>query len=427
MDELVTILQGLFLIPVITGSVYALLTAVSTLIFCARRPRGVLSRPRWPAASILKPVFGLEKNLAENLRSACMQEYPDYQVVLSLQRLDDPALPVVREVEREFGPERVTVVVADSEPVVNGKIQNLILGLGAARHDILVISDSDIALRPDYLKTMVAPLDDPSVGCVCTPYRAVRGDRWFERLELLTLNAEFVVNVMFACVTGASGFCLGASTALRRSTLEQIGGLEALADYLVEDFEMGRRIRARGLELVLQPYFVDSVIGLGGPGDWWRHHVYWDQNTRAARPGGFFFTVLTRAVPFALLFAAARLFDSVGLAVLAATLLVRFATTAVSLGPWGMNDREGLRGMWLLPLRDVAGLVAWALALTKTRFEWRGLEFGLTRGGRIVPREASVRREDAFPGFVSGRRASVRRAGHQEARSADQRHESLLG
>jgi ceramide glucosyltransferase len=337
--------------------------------------------------TILKPIYGIEKNLEANLRSACTQDYPDYQVVLSAQRLDEPALPLMRRIAREFGPERVSVAVEQSEPVVNGRVQNLRIGLAAARHEILVTSDSDMLLRPDYLKAIVAPLLDPKTGSVCTLYRAVGGSTWYEKLELLSLNADFVVNLVFAHMTGASMFCLGSSTAVRRSTLDAIGGLASLEDYLVEDFELGRRIRSRGLRLALAPYLVDTVVSLDGPREWWGHQVYWDQNTRSARPKGFFATILLKAVPFSILFAAARGFDLAGASVVVAALAVRLATTAWNLAMIG--DREGLRCLALLPVRDLAGLATWVLALTRRRFVWRGVELGLTRDGRIVPRETA--------------------------------------
>jgi ceramide glucosyltransferase len=234
---------------------------------------------------------------------------------------------------------------------------------------------------------IVAPLRDPKVGSVCTLYRAVGGGTWYEKLELLSLNADFVVNLVFAHMTGASMFCLGASTALRRATLEAIGGLESLESYLVEDFELGRRIRSRGLRLVLAPYLADTVVSLDSPREWWGHQVYWDQNTRSARPKGFIATILLKAVPFSVLFAAARGFEPASAAVVIAALAVRLATTAWNLAMIG--DREGLRSLALLPVRDLAGLATWVLALTRRRFVWRGVELGLTRDGRIVPRETA--------------------------------------
>jgi len=335
---------------------------------------------------MLKPVHGLEKNQRENLRSACLQDYPLFQVVFSVQTPDDPAVSLLREIQREFGPEKVTVAIENRHVGSNGKINNMVGGLPYARHEILVISDSDVRLRPDYLKTIIAPLADPEVGCVCTLYKASCAETWFEKMELLTLNADFMASVIFAHVTGASKFCLGASVALRRSTLEEIGGLEALADYLVEDYEMGRRIWCSGKKISIVPYFIDTMVDLKSPSQWWNHQVYWDQNTRAARPVAFLATAIIRSTPFALLFASMRRLDGVGLTVLGAAMLVRMATAAMTLG-WGFRDREGLKSLALLPFRDLAGLVSWFLALTRKTTIWRGSKFILTRDGRLVSRE----------------------------------------
>jgi ceramide glucosyltransferase len=378
-------LQLLLLIPVLGGSVYALLCAIVVGLFFRR----TVSNPSdpiqsWPKVTILKPVHGLEKNLAANLRSACTQDYPDYQVVFSVQRLNDPALPLLRQIAQEFGSQRVSVVAIEDVPVVNGKVQNLINALTAARHDILVISDSDVLLRPDYLKTIIAPLTDPKVGYVCTLYRGTYAKSWFEQLERLTYNADFIPSVIFAHVTGASDFCLGPSLAFRRSTLELIGGLESLADYLVEDYELGRRILAKGYKMVLVAHLVDLVVDLKRPGDWWHHQLYWDQNTWAARPVSFIATLLTRGVPFALLYAAARLFDPLGLLVLIGTIALRTGTAAYMLHL--LQGQTRVRELALLPLRDLAGLLSWITAIGKRSFVWRGHEFRLTREGRIAPR-----------------------------------------
>jgi ceramide glucosyltransferase len=382
------ILGELFLIPAIGGSVYVILCLLTVVWFRARGNRGSGRGSSFmPQITILKPVHGLEKNQLENLRSTCLQDYPEFQVVFSVQEPTDPALPLLRQIESEFGPELVTVAVENCRAGTNGKINNMIGGLKHARHEYLVISDSDVRLRPDYLKTIIAPLENPEVGCVCTLYKAACADTWFEKMELLTLNADFMANVVFAHVTGASKFCLGASAALRRSTLDAIGGLESLADYLVEDYEMGRRIWESRKKIAIVPYFVDTMVDLKNPSQWWEHQVYWDQNTRAARPVAFFATALIRSIPFALLYALLRFGDPFGLAVLGAALTLRFATAAVVLG-WGFRDREGVRNLgWLVP-RDLASLLSWLLSFTKRTTVWRGTEFILTRDGRLVAREA---------------------------------------
>ncbi|MDR1727763.1 MAG: bacteriohopanetetrol glucosamine biosynthesis glycosyltransferase HpnI [Acidobacteriota bacterium] len=386
-------LEWLFLVPVIGGSVYALLCLWAVLRFrlqararkAANAAAGADAAP-WPPVTILKPICGMEKRQEENLRSACTQDYPDYQVVFSVQSDGDPALPLLRKLRQEFGDDRVSVAVESFRTGTNGKVNNMIGGLRHARHDVLVISDSDVLLKPDYLKAIVAPLDDPGVGCACTFYKAAHADAWYEKVELLTLNADFITNVLFAHASGASKFCLGASAAIRRSTLEEIGGLEGLSDYLVEDYEMGRRVWEHGKKVVTVPYFVDTVVDLKSPSAWWNHQVYWDQNTRAARPYAFLSTALIRSVPFAFLFAALRLADPAGLAVLGGAMALRLLTAAGVLG-WGLRDREGLRALWLLPFRDLSSLGTWLLAFTRRTTVWRGASFVLTKDGRLVDTE----------------------------------------
>jgi ceramide glucosyltransferase len=376
--------QWLLLVPVVGGSLYSLLCLVTLALLFARgrRPRAAGARP---AVTILKPLCGLEKGLEENLRSTCRQDWEELQVVFSVDGPGDPALEVARAVQREMGEEKVTVAVGAGRREPNGKIRNLLGALPLARHDTLVISDSDVRLRRDYLEAIVPPVAEEEVGCVCTLYRAVAARRWWERLELLTVNADLVPNFVFAEVTGVTRFVLGASTAIRRSTLEAIGGLEALGDYLVEDFELGHRVLAAGRRVVLVPYFVDTIVDLAGPRQWWGHQVYWDQNNRAAKPWGLFGTIVIKALPFALLFALARLFDPLGLIVLAGALAVRLAGSAAFLA--GIRDGIGLRSLWLLPVRDLAALVSWVLAFTRPIVVWRGAEFVLGRDGRMVPKE----------------------------------------
>jgi len=387
MEFFLSFLQWICLIPVIGGSVFAFLCLLAVLRF--RNQPVITAQPfvsEWPSVTILKPVCGLEKNQRASLRSTCLQDYPEFQVVFSVQDPNDPVIPLLKEIQLEFGAEKVSVAIKNVQAGANKKINNMLGALPFARNDILVISDSDVLLKPDYLKAIIAPFADPEVGGACTLYRAVCADRWFEKLELLTFNADFIPSVVFAHISRTSKFCLGASLAIRRSTLNEIGGMESLADYLVEDYEMGHRIWSSGKQLAIVPYFIDIVVDFKSFLQWWNHQIYWDQNTRAAQPAGFFASVLTRSVPFAIFLSAARIGDAVGLLVLACALGIRLATAAAIM-LWGLRDREGLKGLWLLPLRDIAGLLSWFLSFTKKNVLWRGSEFILTRDGRLISRE----------------------------------------
>ncbi|MBK8959335.1 MAG: glycosyltransferase [Proteobacteria bacterium] len=380
-----SLLTLVLLIPVVSGSIFSVLTVLATWRFYSRR----VTDPALPLPplTVLKPIYGLDRELEPGLRSFCEQDYPELQIVMSLQRRDDPALPLLRQLEAEY-PERVTVVIGESPPSVNGKVQNMVIGMGAARHAHLVVSDSDVFAPRDYLRRMVAPLADPRIGFVCSLYR-IRGARNLaERLDLLSINADFMPSVIFTYMTRAAIFCLGASIAFRRSDLEAVGGMAAFADYLVEDHELGRRLHERGLDVRLLPLTIDLTPDYADLGAWWRHQVYWDQNTRAANLPGFALTILTRAVPFALLFALLSGLSGAGLLVLGSSVAVRVASAA--LVACIQQDDETLVTLPWLPLRDVLALASWALALTRNTFEWRGNTFKLTRGGRIVPRDETA-------------------------------------
>lgn len=375
----------LLLVPIVSGSLFSALTVVTTWRFNHRRQPIVIAP--LPPVSVLKPIYGVDRDLEQNLLSFCTQDYPDYQIVLSLQRRDDPALPLLQRLQQRY-PDRVTLVVADSAPSVNGKVQNMVIGLTGARHPILVVSDSDVSVPRDYLRVLVAPLADPAIGFVCSLYRIAHARNLPERLDQLSINADFMPSVIFTYITRLAIFCLGASIAFRRADLEAVGGMAAFADYLVEDHELGRRLHGLGLKVRLVPMAVDMKPDYATFAQWWSHQVYWDQNTRAANLPGFVLTILTRAVPFALLLVLASGMSPLGWHVLLAAVAIRVGCAAAVATL--LRDGETLRALPLLPLRDVFALGSWALALARQNFVWRGHTFKLTRSGRIVPRDEAA-------------------------------------
>ncbi len=372
------------LIPVIGGSVYSILSVWTIIRFFKSSRSDFKSNDEFqPPVTVLKPVKGLEKNLKSNLRTIGIQDYSNYQVVYSVQDAEDPALTIIKEIQEELGTERISVVISTVQAGANGKVNNLLGAIEEARHDIIVISDSDTHLQPNYLKTLVAPLANPNVGCVCTLFKLTRAEQWFEKMELLTINEDFIPSVIFAQVTGASNACLGPSIAIRKSTLQELGGLESLADYLVEDYELGRRVWTSGKKMVILPYVIDAVVDLASWRQWWNHQVYWEQNTYLARPGAFIATILIRAVPFAFLFAMVQVGNPLGLLVVVGAIAIRLLTAGIT--SLELRDREGIKSLYLLPLRDIVGLIFWLLAFTQRTVVWRGTEFRLTSHGKMVP------------------------------------------
>jgi ceramide glucosyltransferase len=367
----------LLLVPVVSSCVYWIATATTMLRFFRTRPREECG---WlPAVSLIKPICGLEKDLYENLSTACRQDYPAYEVIFSVQDAADPALPVLARIRDENPGVPVRIVIDRACAGPNGRLSNILNATGRATGDVLVYSDSDMRLESGYLRTIVAPLANPRVGIACTLYRAEGAENLYESLELLSLNADFVPSMVFATEIGAALACPGASQAIRRETLTLIGGLTPMAYSLVEDLELGRAVVAAGLSIVLAAHVAVTGVDLPRPSVWWRHQVYWDQNTRVANPVAFFFTWLVRGIPFAGLYA---LFG--GLAswlVLTATLAVRLGTAAVT--SMLLGDREGIRRLWLLPLRDTAGLFVWFASLTSRKVHWRGRVFVLSGNAMI--------------------------------------------
>ena len=389
MPTLVEILQIICLIPIISGCIYLILSVWTIRNFFRKTTTEINATEKFqPPVTVLKPIRGIEKNLKSNLHTITIQDWPEYQVIYSIQDPQDSALPILDELQAEVDNQKISVVIDNKQAGANGKVNNLLGAIAQARHQIIIISDSDTNLKPDYIKNIISPLSNPNVGAVCTLFKVKSAYRWFEKMELLTINADFIPSVIFAAVTGASNACLGPSIAISRSTLQELGGLESLADYLVEDYELGRRVWTSGKKMVLLPYTIDVTVDLKNWQEWWTHQVYWDQNTYLARPWPFIATILIRAVPFAILFAIVRMGDLLGLGVLGFTLALRLFSAGITLKE--LKDVEGFQSLYLLPLRDTFGLIFWFLALTKRTVVWRGVKYKLVDNGKMVPLSKGV-------------------------------------
>jgi ceramide glucosyltransferase len=348
--------------------------------------RSYVARPRRNPAThtpvtILKPLCGDEPGLYEHLRSFCRQQYSQYQVVFGTLDATDPALAVVARLVREFPELSIDVVVNPLRHGNNNKSSNLINMLVQARHPVLVISDSDISVDPDYLATVTAPLQDASIGLVtCLSYDSPTPGLW-SRLSAMYVNEWYFPSVMLAWLFGYQEYASGQTLCLRRSTLEAVGGLSAFADHLADDYQLGQLIRAHGLRIVLSPYEVQAGHYEPDLASLTRHEVRWMRTLHIVRPWSFRMIFLTFSMVLAL----------IGIALTtqapwhAAAWTLFGVTAAARCGLHIVHRlhrvRPLLQDILLVPIRDVLLCWLWGQTLFSRRVTWRGTRFDVDTAG----------------------------------------------
>lgn len=365
-------MNTLLAVPGAIAAAYQLLSTFAALRF-PRRPQRL---PRlFPPVSILKPVHGVDPHFYEAIRSHAVQDYPEYEILFGVSDPEDPAIPPIRQLMREFPGLPVRLVVASTR-APNQKVGVLIELARHARHPILVINDSDIEVPSDYLRRLVGPLEDPEVGLVTCLYRG-QAESWAARFEALAIATEFAPGVLVAPWLGVREFALGATMALRAADLERIGGFEAVADYLADDYQLGRRIHSAGLRVVLAPIVVTTYLPNKGWREAWRHQVRWARTLRVCRGGGYLGMPVTMATLWAVLLAltGSPLWG-------AALLAVRMLSALAASRAIGMPLRPA--DVPAIPARDLWGVAVWAAGLAGSRVVWRGRHLQINREGKIV-------------------------------------------
>ena len=373
--------RWLLLALAVAPFVFYLISIWSAVSFFRRRDDA--GPPFTPPVSILKPCRGLDREAYENFASFCRQNYPEYEILFAVADPGDPAVPVIEQIQRDFPAVPIRLIRHVPAVGANGKVNKLIRLAAEARHDLLVINDSDVRVEPDYLRRVVAPFRDPRVGATTVMYRAETCGSMGAELEAVGITSQFHAGVLMAWWLEGVKFALGATMACTRKALEAIGGFEALADYHSDDYELGSRIAARGYRVELLRDPVTIVYGRLSFGKFAAHQLRWALNTRFARPGGHFGLLFTFGLPWSLAAAAVAPSSWVAAAYLGAYVVLRTAA-AWTVGVWGLGDSLLRRRMWLVPLRDATGFVTWVASYFITRIRWRGSEFDIV-GGKLVP------------------------------------------
>jgi ceramide glucosyltransferase len=369
---------GFICLVVASGYSVVTLTAVLVWHWRAQGP-GIRSLP---PVSILKPLCGPEPGLYENLRSFCLQAFQEYQVIFGVLDRDDPALEVVERLKGEFPSLPIDVVVTAQQHGSNCKISNLINMMAKARYDVLVMADSDAKVGFDYLRIVTEPLLDRSVGLVTCLYRAVPTRSIFSRLGAMYINEWYMPSVLLAWLFGYKNYVSGQTLCMRRDTVEAIGGLQAIANHLADDHELGDRVLSLGLRIVLSSYVPSAECHEPSFDSLTHHEVRWMRTLHVLRPISFPFIFFSFSVPLATLGFVLSI-GSATSAMLTWTLLGLTLTIrlAIFLAHRIRPARPKLRDLWLIPVRDFLLVWVWCSSMLTSCITWRGNRFDVDAHG----------------------------------------------
>jgi ceramide glucosyltransferase len=368
------------------GTVYQV---VSTLLLRRFAARPAAAPATCPPVTLLKPLCGDEPRLEANLRSFCCQRYPATQIVFGVHSADDPARLVAERIRADGGD--VAVVVGRGDPETgNPKVANLVDMMPVARHDVLVVSDSDMEVGPDYVAAVVATLERPGIGIATCLYVGSPAEGVWSRLGAMGINHGFLPSVLVAEAVGRTDGCFGATIAIRRDTLAAVGGFESLREQLADDYLLGAAVRARGQTIALAQCLPRSVVYEPGFVRLFAHELRWGRTLASIDPFGYFASVVTQAVPLALLGLAAAVWAGSALPAAVAAL------AAVAGRLWAVRGQERALGLerqpvWLVMLRDVLSFAVQMVAVSGRTVRWRGRRFRIGRQGILVPFEESPR------------------------------------
>jgi ceramide glucosyltransferase len=377
-------IRDAILIAPCAAFLYYLVASACALEFFGRRreqPNGFM-----PAVSVLKPVRGLDREAYENFASFCRLDYPQYELLFGVSNPDDPAIPVIQRLMCDFPERSIRLFTGVSKVGPNDKASILACLTREARHEVLVMTDSDTRVAGDCLRRIVAPFREPEVGAVTCFYRGVGDETVGDALEAVGITSDFFAGVLVAEQFAGARFALGALMATTRARVEEIGGFEALAEFLLDDFELGHRIAQLGYRVQLLPYAIDMMLPAQSLRSFWQRQLRWSIGVRNTSLWCHLGLLITQGLPLTLLAIAVSRSTREALCYLAAYGVTRSAV-GWSAGIWGLRDSVLRRKWWLVPARDAMTFCAWLASIPYSRVRWRGDAFRV-RDGRLIPTEA---------------------------------------
>ena len=372
------IILGIAAIPFI----YYLLALYSTVRFFTVTKRDLGKNADFlPPISCLKPIKGLDEDAYDNYASFCRQDYPEYEIVFCVDR-DDPALPVLEKLIHDFPDRQIRLLFGSGRNAINDKVGRLTRLTAEAKYDIFVITDGDVRVRPDYLRTVVSAFRDPKVGAATCLYVSTKETNLVQELQSVGMISDFFAPVMVAWQLGDLKITFGQSILTTRKAVAAYGGYPVLEDRPADDVYAGRLVAEQGFEVKLLPYIVQSVADFNTMSDLLHKRTRWMTVQRLMRPWGHIGLIFTFGLPWALVAVAVKPTAAVALAYLGGYAMFRVAITW-TIGAWGMEQRGLWKKMPLIPLWDAMAFIMWIASFSRNTIRWRGVDYFL-REGRLV-------------------------------------------
>ncbi len=343
--------------------------------------------------SILKPMRGQDPGAYENLASFCRQDYPQYEILLCVDPDDQVVQPIVERLRRNFPERTMRILYGSGRVAANDKVAKLARLVGEAQYEFVVISDSDVRVRPDYLRQVTAPLAHPNVGAVTCFYVSVEDRSFTDRLQTIGMMSDFYPGILVAWQLDGIKFALGPTIATTRTRLAGFGGYAAIENRPADDLLVGRLIAEQDCEVLLLPYTIDTVADYGSFSELLHKRLRWIVVMRNLRPAGHFGLIFTLGLAWTLAAIAFHPTAAVILGFFGMYLLLRLAMTAIIAG-WGLHQASSLKNVWLIPVWDAVASAIWLVSFTRNSIRWRGADYYI-REGQLVPVASSPEKHRA--------------------------------
>jgi ceramide glucosyltransferase len=337
-----------------------------------------------PPVSILKPIRGVDPGAYENFASFCRQDYPDYEIIFCVSGEDDPVAPLIERLQGEFPERRIVLLYGSGRIAANDKVAKLARMVEEARHEYVVINDSDVRAQPGYLRTVVAPLRDSKIGATTCFYTAIDEKNFIDSMQAVGMLSDFYAGVLVAWQLDGVKFALGPTIATTRAHLSGFGGYSALENRTADDLLVGRLIAEQGPEVKLLPYTVDAVADYHSMPELIHKRLRWIVVMRHMRPWGHLGLLLTQGLPWSLVAVAVHPTAAIAAAYLGSYFALRCAMTWV-IGVDGLKQRSVWRRMPLIPIWDALSFGIWVASFLRRSIRWRGADYYVGEGGALAP------------------------------------------